>query len=270
MQLYDRGIRRRLAPMLGDRRRMELAYSLLFALPGTPVLRYGEEIGMGDEPVAAGPRRRPHADAVVARAKRRLFGAERLVRPVISDGPFGYENVNVEDQLRDPHSFLCWMIGMIRVRHQAPEVGAGQWRTLPLRSPTVLGLRYDLDGAALITLHNLDAQPHDVSLPVEGRLLNLVDDETSNSRNDTHKLRLEPFGYRWYRARVARPKLGEMQADLGTDPRIPEPRAHVRFLSDLLVPPLRLNPRVRLRRSRVTPATLVPDPSGSRPNPPHS
>ena len=187
--------------MLGDRRRMELAYSLLFALPGAPVLRYGEEIGMGENlrlrdrdavrtPMQWSPERNGGFSA-----------AERLVRPVISDGPFGYENVNVEDQLRDPHSFLCWMIGMIRVRHQAPEVGAGQWRTLPLRSPTVLGLRYDLDGAALITLHNLDAQPHDVSLPVEGRLLNLVDDETSNSRNDTHKLRLEPFGYRWYRVR---------------------------------------------------------------------
>ena len=127
--------------------------------------------------------------------------AERLVRPVISDGPFGYEKVNVEDQLRDRDSLLRWMIGMIRVRHEAPEIGAGQWQLLPMRSPSVLALRYDLDASTLITLHNLDAQPHDVSLSVDGRLLSLFDDETSQGRNGSHKLRLEPFGYRWYRAR---------------------------------------------------------------------
>ena len=75
MQLYDRGIRRRLAPMLGgDRRRLELAYSLLFTLPGTPVIRYGDEIGMGDDLRPAGARLRAHADAMVDRAQRRLLG----------------------------------------------------------------------------------------------------------------------------------------------------------------------------------------------------
>ena len=73
MQLYDRGIRRRLAPMLdGDRRRLELAYSLLFTLPGTPVIRYGDELGMGDDLSAAGAQLRAHADAMVERAARRL------------------------------------------------------------------------------------------------------------------------------------------------------------------------------------------------------
>ncbi len=65
MQLYDRGIRRRLAPMLGnDRRRLELAFSLLFSLPGTPMMQYGDEIGIGDNLRAAGTRVRAHADAV--------------------------------------------------------------------------------------------------------------------------------------------------------------------------------------------------------------
>ena len=81
MQLYDRGIRRRLAPMLqGDRRRLELAYSLMFTLPGTPVIRYGDEIGMGDDLSLAGAQLRPHADAVVDRAARRLH-QERRARP---------------------------------------------------------------------------------------------------------------------------------------------------------------------------------------------
>lgn len=127
--------------------------------------------------------------------------AEHLVRPTIGEGPFGYRNVNVEDQLRDPNSLLCWMIGMIRMRHQAPEVGAGDWRMLPLRSPSVLGLRYDLDGSTLITLHNFAAEPRDVSLSLDGRLLSLLGDETSHGVNGTHRLRLEPFGYCWYRVR---------------------------------------------------------------------
>ena len=71
-QLYDRGIRRRLAPMLGgDRRRLELAYSLMFTLPGTPVLRYGDELGMGDD-LSLPERTLPHADAMVDGATWRL------------------------------------------------------------------------------------------------------------------------------------------------------------------------------------------------------
>ena len=73
MQLYERGIRRRLAPMLhGDRPRLELAYSLMLTLPGTPVIRYGDEIGMGDDLSLPERELRAHADAVVRRTARRL------------------------------------------------------------------------------------------------------------------------------------------------------------------------------------------------------
>jgi maltose alpha-D-glucosyltransferase / alpha-amylase len=103
MRLYDRGIRRRLAPMLGgDRRRLELAYSLLFSLPGTPVLQYGEELGMGDD-------LRLKERAAVrtpmqwsAGANGGFSTAERPVRPVVSGGLYGFETVNVERQRRDP------------------------------------------------------------------------------------------------------------------------------------------------------------------------
>jgi maltose alpha-D-glucosyltransferase/alpha-amylase len=201
MQLYGRGIRRRVAPMLGDRRRVELAYSLLFSLPGAPVLRYGEEIGMGEN-LRIRDRNAVRTPMQWSGERNGGFSdAEHLVRPTIGEGPFGYRNVNVEDQLRDPNSLLCWMIGMIRMRHQAPEVGAGDWRMLPLRSPSVLGLRYDLDGSTLITLHNFAAEPRDVSLSLDGRLLSLLGDETSHGVNGTHRLRLEPFGYCWYRVR---------------------------------------------------------------------
>ena len=96
MQLYDRGIRRRLAPMLdGDQRRLELAYSLLFTLPGTPVLRYGDEIGMGDDLCAARAQLR-RARRCSGRPSRRPDSPRATSRscPVISGGPYGYEHVN--------------------------------------------------------------------------------------------------------------------------------------------------------------------------------
>ena len=103
MQLYDRGIRRRLAPMLGgDRRRLELAYSLMFTLPGTPVIRYGDEIGMGDDldlperNCARTPMQwstEPHAG---------FTESDKPCAPVIDKGPYGYEHVNAAKQRRDP------------------------------------------------------------------------------------------------------------------------------------------------------------------------
>src|SRR5207248_5782790 len=102
MQLYQRGIRRRLAPMMdGDRRRLELAYSLMLTLPGTPVVRYGDEIGMGDDlklperNAARTPMQwstEPHGG---------FTKAARPILPVISTGPYGFEHVNVAEQRRD-------------------------------------------------------------------------------------------------------------------------------------------------------------------------
>ena len=129
MQLYGRGIRRRLAPMLGDdRRRIELAYALQFSLRGTPVLRYGEEIGMGEDLTPGRAQRDPYADAVVRccpTAASPPRPADQLVRPVISGGEFGYEKVNVTAQRHDPTSLLSWFERMIRTLREAPEVGSG-------------------------------------------------------------------------------------------------------------------------------------------------
>src|SRR6201987_3236199 len=105
MQLYDRGIRRRLAPMLnGDRRRLELAYSLMFTLPGTPVIRYGDEIGMGDnlelpERVAA---RTPMQWSTEPHAG--FTKSDRPVVPVIEGGPYGFQHLHVAAQRRDANS----------------------------------------------------------------------------------------------------------------------------------------------------------------------
>src|SRR6202041_1249745 len=123
MQLYNRGIRRRLAPMLGgDRRRLELAYSLMMTLPGTPVIRYGDEIGMGDN--LALPERNCARTPMQwsSQPQAGFTKSDHPVLPVISDGPYGFQYVNVADQRRDPNSLLNWMERIIRMRKEVPEI----------------------------------------------------------------------------------------------------------------------------------------------------
>ena len=207
MQLYGRGIRRRLAPMLhGDRRRIELAYSLMFTLPGTPVIRYGDELAMGDDldlperNCARTPMQwstEPHAG---------FTKAKRPIVPVISDGPYGYEHVNAAEQRRDPNSMLNWTERIIRMRKEVPEVGWGDFEVLATRDPAVLAIRYDWRNNSVLFVHNLDAVPRQVAFSTglrgkEGRLLvNLLSEDHSHAAADgRHHLLLEAYGYRWYR-----------------------------------------------------------------------
>jgi maltose alpha-D-glucosyltransferase/alpha-amylase len=207
MQLYDRGIRRRLAPMLnGDRRRLELAYSLMFTLPGTPVVRYGDEIGMGDnldlpERVAARTpmqwSNEPHAG---------FTKSDAPVVPVIESGPYGYEQANVAVQRRDPNSLLNWMERIIRMRKEVPEIGWGDFTIVPTRNPAVLVMRYDWRNNSVLFAHNLNGTPCETSFAVglsdgsEKLLVNLLSEDHSSARDDgKHHVVLEPYGYRWYR-----------------------------------------------------------------------
>jgi maltose alpha-D-glucosyltransferase/alpha-amylase len=128
--------------------------------------------------------------------------AEKLVRPAAAGGPYGYEAVNVDDQLRRPSSLLRWMIEMIRVRKQSPEIGVGTWQLLPTRDAHVLALRYDVDGTTVVTVHNLDESPREVAITVDGSddLASLLDHDPSRADHaGKHRLRLEPYDYRWYR-----------------------------------------------------------------------
>jgi maltose alpha-D-glucosyltransferase/alpha-amylase len=204
MQLYDRGIRRRLAPMLGNRPQLELAYSVLLSLPGTPVLRYGDEIGMGDE---LSLEERYPVRTPMQWSEERLAGfstAQRPVRPVIDQGPYKYDEINVEKQRRDPNSLLNWMIRMIRLRKECPEIGWGDWKVLNAGSPCILAMRYEWRGNSLVIVHNFDERPQEarIKLGTEGdkRLINLlVNDESHPDPEGNHKLSLEAFGYRWFR-----------------------------------------------------------------------
>src|SRR5450432_363623 len=215
MQLYDRGIRRRLAPMLqGDRRRLELAYSLMLALPGTPVIRYGDEIGMGDNlrlPERNGARTPMQWSS---EPQGGFTKSDKPFLPVISGGAYGFEHVNVAQQRRDPDSLMNWMERMIRMRKEAPEVGWGQCTILNTRDNEVLALRYDWRDNSVVVVHNLSAIPREVWLNVAEKqsghpdaqnqdnscLINLLSSDNSQAdANGKHCVLLEPYGYRWFR-----------------------------------------------------------------------
>ena len=205
MLLYDRGIRRRLAPMLGnDRRRIELANSLLFTLPGTPVVRYGDEIGMGDDLDL--PERYSVRTPMQWSSHRHggFTTGRRPIRRIIDDPVYGYRHVNVADQRRDPNSLLNWTERIIRTRKECAEIGWGDWKILPRLPEGVLGIRYDWSGRATIVLHNFRDQPVTVRLRVDdadgGRLANLLSQQLSEpDGSGRHLIELEAYGYRWLR-----------------------------------------------------------------------
>jgi maltose alpha-D-glucosyltransferase / alpha-amylase len=209
MQLFGRGIRRRLAPMLrGDRRRIEMAYSLQFTMPGTPVIRYGEEIGMGEHLEL------PGRDAI--RTPMQWDGSTgagfstadptAMVRPVLRTGRYGAGRTNVEKQMADPSSLLRWFQHLIATLRMCPEIGVGSCTVLdiPLPAP-VLAHRYDAPEGAILLLHNLsdDAVVVDLSsaaADLAGRPVEmLANEEYPAPTKRLNRVELSGYGYRWLR-----------------------------------------------------------------------
>jgi glycosidase len=210
MQLFDRGLRRRVPPMFdGDQHRVRLVYSLLFTLPGTPVLFYGEEIGMGENLAVPGRMsvRTPMQWTDEPAAGFSSARASRLRRP-LPEGRFGPMAVNVADQRRDPDSLLSWMERVIRRRRETPELGFGAPTVLATSEPAVLAHRCDWEGSGVVAVHNLGAAPCqvvvDVACPPESRLVDLLDRDGSTSELDGSRLelKLEGYGHRWYRVQA--------------------------------------------------------------------
>jgi maltose alpha-D-glucosyltransferase/alpha-amylase len=210
MQLYDRGIRRRLAPMFdGDQRRLEMAFSLMFTLPGTPVIRYGDEIGMGDD--LSLPERNCARTAMQWSNEPHggFTKSDKPRVPVISGGAYGFEHINAAIQRRHSDSLLNWTERIVRMRKEVPEVGWGDFTVIPTRDPAVLVMRYDWRNNWVLFVHNLDAKPHDIAFSVglEGEdaqhgnlLVNLLSEDHSRAGEDgKHKMVIEAYGYRWYR-----------------------------------------------------------------------
>jgi maltose alpha-D-glucosyltransferase / alpha-amylase len=210
MQAYERGIRRRLAPMLdGDERCLKQAISLMFALPGTPVVWYGDEIGMGED-LSLRERnsvRTPMQWADEPNAGFSTGPAERLVRPVVSNGAFDYKRINVAAQRDLDGSLMSTLQRLVRTRRACPEVGWGRYEVVETGETSVLALRYDWQGEAILILHNLADRVVEVQVLLDGidRLRPLFCDQDDRAmRNASDPISLNPYGYRWFRAQGER------------------------------------------------------------------
>ncbi len=162
------GIRRRLAPLLGnDRRRIELMNVLLFSLPGTPVIYYGDEIGMGDN-VDLGDRdgvRTPMQWSPDRNAGFSDAAPDQLYLPLVADGPYRHESLNVETQERDASSLLWWMRRLVAQAKQLPQLGRGTIRFLEPDNPRVLAFVRELDGEhPVLVVANLSRHAQAVEL----------------------------------------------------------------------------------------------------------
>jgi len=212
MRLFGRGIRRRFPNMVdGDRGRLEHAYSLLFSLPGTPVLFYGEEIGLGDNPDMKGREAvRPPMHWSGEHAAGFTTAREvDLPRKLVRDGPFGYRSLNVEEQRGDSNSLLNWMERAIRVRKEWPAFGWGAWEVLDAGNESVLAHLATWDGSSVLAVHNFAGEPAriTVQLPadaVDGRWRHIFgpgDGEVPEFRERRLAVELPPYGYHWFGGR---------------------------------------------------------------------
>ena len=201
------GIRRRLAPLLNnDRAKIQLLNSLLFTLPGSPIIYYGDELGMGDN-IHLGDRhgvRTPMQWTGDRNAGFSRTNPEQLYSPVIADPVYGYQAVNVEAQLRAPSSLLHWMRRLIAARKQSRAFGRGTLRFLSAPNTRVLAHVRQHDGDVVLVVHNLAGSSEAVELdlhefrgavPVEmlGESRFPVVDERP------YRLTLGPYGFYWLR-----------------------------------------------------------------------
>ncbi|MCJ8607750.1 glycosidase, partial [Klebsiella pneumoniae] len=206
MSVYQRGVRRRLAPMLdGDTRRIALAHAILLALPGVPVMRYGDEIGMGDDlslPERYAVRTPMQWSAAANAGFSRAARDDLPVKPVAS-GRFRYQRINVETALRHPRSLLHRVRNMVLARTEYTEPGSLPFTLLTLKPDAVLGLLYRSESREVLMLANCSQQAVEVLLPplAEGYWSPILEDKLYQDGlhgGKDARLALSGYGYRWF------------------------------------------------------------------------
>jgi maltose alpha-D-glucosyltransferase / alpha-amylase len=200
---FGRGVRRRIAPIIGGSAQYKLLYSLLFCLPGAPLMLYGDEIGIGDDLT------QPEREAVRVLmqwddTKNGGFSSapvKKLIHPPLPDGEFGYKNgVDVRSQREDPDSLLSWFKQLIKLRRDAQEIGYGAWRLVPAGNDAVFIIKWDWEGRWLMAAHNLSGSPQTFGLRLEeynGSTYELVMGEEVELRAE--EVELGPYGFAWWR-----------------------------------------------------------------------
>jgi maltose alpha-D-glucosyltransferase/alpha-amylase len=201
------GIRRRLAPLLEhDRRRIELMNYLLLSMPGTPVIYYGDEIGMGDN-IHLGDRNGVRTPMQWSPDRNggfsRVADPSRLVLPMVMDPLYAYQTVNVESQASDPHSLLMWMRRTIAVRQQYKVFGRGTYRQLYPNNRKILAYLRELEDVTILCVANLSRTPQAVELDLsefQGRLPIELDGHSQFPPigQSPYMLTLPPYGFSWF------------------------------------------------------------------------
>jgi maltose alpha-D-glucosyltransferase/alpha-amylase len=215
------GIRRRLSPLVdGDRRQIELLHGMLFSLPGSPVLYYGDEIGMGDN-VYLGDRngvRTPMQWNGDRNAGFSRSNPSQLYASIIQDPIYHYQSRNVEAQLQSPKSFLQWLRRLIRVRKKYPVFGRGTLRFVTCENRRVIAFLREHDGQTILSVNNLsafaqpaelDLRPYAGAVPVEL----LGNHEFPKIEDRLYFLSLSPHSFLWFR--LDRPD-ALIEAEVGT------------------------------------------------------
>jgi maltose alpha-D-glucosyltransferase/alpha-amylase len=235
------GIRRRLAPLLdNNRRRIELLKSILLSFPGTPILYYGDEIGMGDN-IYLGDRNGVRTPMQWSGDRNAGFSRalpERLYSPVLLDPVYGYQSVNVEAQLSDSSSLLHWTRNMIGLRKLFKVFGRGGIEFLRPSNRKILAYLRISDKEKILCVANLSrfAQPVELDLarfqgvvPVE--MLGYVEFPPIGS--EPYRLTLGPYGYLWFELQTPAAPARDLDGEAG------EPVLAATSLGEALAPPAR-------------------------------
>src|SRR5690242_5910164 len=200
------GIRRRLAPLLErDRRRIELMNCLLLSMPGTPVIYYGDEIGMGDN-IRLGDRDGVRTPMQWSPDRNGGFSKadwNALALPTIQDPLYGYETVNVEAASRDPYSLLHWMRRMLTVRRSHAAFGRGALRFLYPKNRKVLAYLREYQAETILCVANVSRTPQAVELDLSefvGRVPIELDGGSvfPPIGQLSYLLTLPPYGFYWF------------------------------------------------------------------------
>src|SRR5215831_4061259 len=203
------GIRRRLAPLMeGDRRRIELMCGLLMSLPGSPIVYYGDEIGMGDN-VYLGDRngvRTPMQWDAGINAGFSMADPERLWLPLVSNAVYGYQAVNVESQRRNPTSLLNWMRRLIEVRRGTRVFGRGSIEFLKPENHRVLAFTRTLGRETVLVVNNLSGAALAVELDLSAFAGAIPIEMFGASifpriRREPYIMMLGPYHFFWFRLR---------------------------------------------------------------------
>lgn len=202
MRIFGRGIRRRIAPMLGDARKLRMAWSLLFSLPGAPVICYGDEIGMGEDLTRQGRNavRTPMQWSAGRNGGFSAAGKGRLPQPMVERGPFSCRAVNVEAQRDDPDSLLALVRKLAELRRTHPAIGIQDCQILGAFD-RVFVHAYKGPDEELVALHNLSGKRESVDVELDAVSSReaeiLLGTGIPVPKQGRLAFALEPYGFAW-------------------------------------------------------------------------